>query len=101
MHSSDYSSITLLAIDDEEQQLALIREGLAQEHLSILTSNNPKDGMAVFVQERPSIVLADIMMPGMTGMELLERILEVDPGAEVILMTGHYTPESAVEAIQK
>jgi len=40
-------------------------------------------------------------MPTMTGMDLLERMLSKDPGVEVILMTGHYSTDSAVEAIQK
>jgi DNA-binding NtrC family response regulator len=45
--------------------------------------------------------LVDLMMPVLTGIDILERILQKDPGAEVLLMTGHYSTESAVEAIQK
>jgi DNA-binding NtrC family response regulator len=55
----------------------------------------------MFKQSRPQIVLLDLMMPGVRGLEMLERILEADPGADVILMTGHYSTESAVEAIKK
>jgi DNA-binding NtrC family response regulator len=46
-------------------------------------------------------VLSDIVMPKMNGMELLSRILEVDPAIDVILMTAHYSTEAAVEAIKK
>jgi DNA-binding NtrC family response regulator len=46
-------------------------------------------------------VLTDLMMPHMTGMEVLERIMEVDPATDVILMTAHYSTESAVEAVKK
>jgi DNA-binding NtrC family response regulator len=46
-------------------------------------------------------VLLDLVMPKMTGLEMLERIVEFDPAIDVILMTAHYTTETAVEAIQK
>ena len=52
-------------------------------------------------RERPQIVLVDLMMPKLTGLEVLERIVEFDPSIDVILMTAHYSSESAVEAIQK
>ncbi len=53
------------------------------------------------LRKRPQIVLLDLVMPNVNGMELLERIVEADPGIDVILMTAHYSTESAVEAIQK
>src|SRR5437879_13555774 len=43
----------------------------------------------------------DLVMPGVQGMELLQKIVEFDPGIDVILMTGYYSTESAVEAVQK
>ena len=50
---------------------------------------------------RPRIVLLDLVMPSVSGMEILQRIVRVDPGTQVILITAHYSAESAVEAIQK
>ena len=46
-------------------------------------------------------MLLDLVMPKLSGMEVLERIVEFDPSIEVILMTAHYSTESAVEAIKK
>jgi DNA-binding NtrC family response regulator len=46
-------------------------------------------------------VLTDLVMPHLSGLDVLERIMEVDPATEVILMTAHYSYESAVEAIKK
>ena len=46
-------------------------------------------------------MLTDLVMPKMSGMEVLERIMEFDPATDVILMTAHYSTESAVEAIKK
>jgi DNA-binding NtrC family response regulator len=91
----------LLAIDDEPQSLELIKDSLSNAGVEILTAGDPKLGLEMFKRVRPPIVLLDLMMPGIHGFEMLEWILAADPGAEVILMTAHYSMESAVEAIQK
>jgi DNA-binding NtrC family response regulator len=91
----------LLVIDDELQNLELIAAALEQQGLEIFTSTDPEKGLALFQQRRPEIVLLDLVMPNVSGMDLLEQIIASDPGAEVILMTGHYSAVSAVEAIRK
>ena len=91
----------LLAIDDNAQNLALISAALEQEGLEILTSDDAVIGFEIFLRDRPRIVLLDFVMPKVNGIELLERMVAVDPGIDVILMTAHYSTESAVEAIQK
>jgi DNA-binding NtrC family response regulator len=95
------SVLKLLAIDDSLQNLDLISAALEQDGLEILTSDDPESGFEIFMKVRPRIVLLDLRMPKLNGMELLERIVAVDPGTDVILITAHYTAESAVEAIQK
>jgi DNA-binding NtrC family response regulator len=97
----DHPIPKLLAIDDETQSLELIKDALSDAGVEILTASDPKIGLEMFKQVRPQIVLLDLMMPGIRGLELLESILAADPEAEVILMTGQYSTESAVEAIQK
>src|ERR1700737_3487239 len=91
----------LLAIDDDPANLTLISAALRQEGLEILTEEDPNVGFETFLRVRPRIVLLDLLMPGIQGMELLERITRVDPGANIILISGHYSAESALEAIQK
>ena len=98
---NDSDPFTLLAIDDDPQNLELIRETLEQKSLQVITNDNPEAGFASFLKARPRIVLLDLVMPNVSGMELLERMLAVDPGLDVILVTAHYSAESAVEAIQK
>jgi DNA-binding NtrC family response regulator len=93
--------ITLLAIDDEPHVLELISEALQQEGLEIITANEPEAGLKLFFERRPQVVITDFMMPKLNGMELLQKIVAVDPGAEVILMTANYSTDLAVEAIQK
>ncbi len=101
MKTADELPILLLAIDDDPQSLEFVKDALAQENLEILTTTDPELGLEFVLRRHPQIVLLDLMMPKIGGMELLERILEADPGTNVMLMTGHYSTEAAVEAIQK
>jgi DNA-binding NtrC family response regulator len=99
MANSD--SITLVAIDDDPESLKLIKHALAQPGLEVMTSSDPEVGWDLILNHRPQIVLLDLFMPNISGMELLARIVELDPGIDVMLLTSHYSTEAAVEAIQK
>src|SRR6185436_9615176 len=81
--------------------MELITEALSDDGPQIFTSTDPEEGLDIIFREHPQIVLLDLVMPKMTGMEVLERIVEFDPAIEVVLMTAHYSTESAVEAIKK
>lgn len=101
MNIDEGLSLKLLVIDDEDQNLTLIESALQQQGLEIITTTDPQIGFNLFEDQHPEIVLLDLKMPKINGMDLLERMVAIDPAAEVILMTGHYTAESAVEAIHK
>ena len=92
---------TILVVDDDRTALALMRAALEMNGLEIHAETDPRAGLKFIRESHPQIVLLDLIMPGVQGMELLEQIVEVDPGIDVILMTGYYSTESAVEAIQK
>jgi DNA-binding NtrC family response regulator len=94
-------AVSLLIIDDNPGSLEMLSSALAQPGLEILTSSDPEQGLELVHQHRPQIVLTDLVMPHLTGVEVLERIIEFDPSIDVILMTAHYSTESAVEAIKK
>jgi len=91
----------LLAINDDPGFLGLIGAALSNDNLQILTTTDAETGLDLFARTRPRIVLLDLVMPRMGGMELLEKILGMDPAVDVILITGNYSTDSAVEAIQK
>jgi DNA-binding NtrC family response regulator len=97
----DKGRVPLLAIDDDPATLEVIQDALSDADVDIHTASNAEAGLEEFQSVRPRIVLVDLMMPVLTGMEVLERILIKDPGVEIILMTGNYSTDSAVEAIQK
>lgn len=98
---SAVTPIKLVAIDDDPQSLALVVAALEQEGLEIITETDPVRGVELVRRDHPPIVLVDLMMPGMSGLEVLDAIVESDPGIDVILMTSHYSTETAVQAIQR
>ena len=93
--------IKLLAIDDDPQNLELVAEVLSNNGLHVMTAGDPESGLELVRKERPQIVLSDVVMPKITGLELLDRILDVDPATDVVLMTAYYSTEAAVEAIKR
>jgi len=94
-------ALRVVLIDDDEQHLKFIATLLAQDNVAVFSSADSSNGFSLVQTHHPQLVIVDLVMPGMGGMEILEKIIEFDPGTEVILLTGHYSSESAVEAIQK
>ncbi|MGO8794582.1 MAG: sigma-54-dependent transcriptional regulator [Candidatus Sulfotelmatobacter sp.] len=101
MAQTQNARVKLLVIDDNPESLRFVQDTLASDQLEILTASDPEAGLVLFSRYRPLIVLVDLMMPKMSGMKVLETIVAADAGVEVILITAHYSTESAVEAIQK
>ena len=91
----------LLVIDDNPETLHLVQDALASDQLDILTAGDPETGLELFFRHHPLIVLVDLMMPKINGIQVLETIVAADAAVEVILITAHYSAESAVEAVQK
>ncbi len=97
----EVAKVSLLIVDDNPGSLDLLATALEQPDLDIWTANDPEDALEIVFQKHPHIVLTDLIMPKMSGLDLLERIVNFDPAIEVLLMTAHYSTESAVEAIRK
>src|ERR1700686_4978258 len=100
MRPSDEPVYEILVIDDDAAAIQFISDALEGESFKISGVIDAPSGLDFIERRRPSIVLLDLVMPDVTGMELLERILAIDPGVDVIIVTGSYSTESAVEAIQ-
>lgn len=73
----------------------------ANDDLEVITLSEPAEALEVIRRRRPQIVLVDLMMPAMSGMDIVERVVQIDPATDLVLMTAFYTTESAVEAILK
>jgi len=93
--------VRIVAIDDDLEFLDFLTQALSESRLEIVTSANPEEGLDLALGVRTDIVLLELMMPTRRGLEVLDKIVRVNPTINVILLTGEYSTESAVEAIQK
>lgn len=93
--------LSVLVVDDNPRSVELLSTALTQSGVEILTATDPETALDLVLSHHPQVVVTDLVMPKISGMELLERINEFDPAIDVILITAHYSTESAVEAIKK
>lgn len=91
----------ILIIDDDSSILSIIETILSEEpDLEIKSLENPLDALQHISTQEVNVILTDIKLPGMTGIELLERVGKFNPGIQVILMTGYLEAEVMRRAIQ-
>lgn len=93
--------LSIVIVDDNPGSLELLSTALCREGVAIHTASRPSSALDLVHQHRPQLVLTDLVMPEMTGLDLLNRIMEFAPATDVVLMTAHYTTETAVEAIRR
>ena len=90
----------LLIIDDEEGIRKVLTLSLTNDGYDVSAAAGGEEGIELFKKESPSIILTDIKMPGMDGIETLKQIKELNPDAEVIMITGHGDMDLAIEALK-
>ncbi len=89
---------TILAVDDEATILQSLSGILSDEGFEVLTASNGYEALKIIEQESPDLVLLDIWMPGIDGIETLQEIKRTNPFLQVIIISGHGTIETAVKA---
>ena len=90
----------LLLVDDEERILSALCRELRKENYDIVTAGTPELALQLAAERRFDIVLSDHKMPGMTGLQLLERLREQQVDAALMLITG-WTEEIPREALER
>jgi len=90
----------ILIVDDDESIRRMLAAVLGREGYQTATAKDGEEGLALFRSNSPDIVLMDIRMPGLSGIEAMSAMLELRPGAAVILMTAYADLETAVQAIK-
>ncbi|MGQ0538743.1 MAG: sigma-54-dependent transcriptional regulator [Gemmatimonadaceae bacterium] len=90
----------ILVVDDEQGIRAALGQLLEYEGYDVRTSASAADGLAEFAKFRPQLVFMDVKMAGIDGIEALRRIKQIDPAVTVVMISGHATIQTAVEATQ-
>ncbi len=90
----------VLIVDDEPDMVDNCARILGRAGYDCVSATDPRRALALLESDRPDLLLTDLKMPGLDGMELLRRAHALDPALPVIMMTGFATIESAVEAVK-
>ena len=92
---------TILIVDDEKHYPLIIGEVLAEEGYNTFTASSGMEALDILNTQLIDLVLSDVKMPGMSGIDLLEKAKEIKPDLPVIIMTAFGSVEKAVEAMHK
>jgi len=94
-------TVKIIVVDDEEIVLSLICDTLEDEGYDIKTASNGEDALKIIEQDTFDLIISDIRMPGIDGIELIKRTREIQPEIGVIFMTGYANLNSAKNAIKQ
>jgi two-component system NtrC family response regulator len=92
---------TILIVDDEKNYLVVLEALLSEEGYEIVTADNASDALSLIRESDLDLVITDMKMPGMNGIDLLEATKKINHEMPVIMMTAYGTIEMAVEAMKK
>ncbi len=90
----------ILLIDDEPDIVRVLGISLKADGYQVIPALSGAEGLEAFAKDKPEIVITDIKMPGMDGIEVLEKIKILDPNTEVIIITGHGDIDNTIEALK-
>ncbi len=91
---------TILLVDDEQGIRNVLNITLTHAGFKVLVARDGDEGLVIFKSDKPDIVITDIKMPGIDGIELLKQIKQISPDTEVIMITGHGDMDLAVKSLQ-
>ncbi len=91
----------ILLIDDEEMIRRRLEELLVMDGYEVFLAEDGKRGLEIFKKENPGIILVDIKMPGMDGIEVLEEVKKVSPETQVLVISGHGEREISIDVLRR
>ncbi len=90
----------ILLIDDEPDIVRVLGISLKADGYEVIPALSGAEGLEAFSRDKPKIIITDIKMPGMNGIEVLKKIKALDPDTEVIIITGHGDIDNTIEALK-
>ncbi|MEE8399021.1 MAG: response regulator [Desulfobacterales bacterium] len=91
----------VLIVDDEEEIIRRLGRILTKEGFEVVSAADGREGLDVFKRETPGLVITDVAMPEINGIELLHRIKKISPETEVIVVTGHGDYDMAIQVLRE
>jgi two-component system nitrogen regulation response regulator GlnG len=91
---------TLLVVDDDYLTLDSFRFLFPVDTVQVLTAQSAGDGLRLFTEQRPDVVILDVRLPDISGLEAYQRFHDIDARVPIILITGYGTAETAIEAMR-
>ena len=91
----------ILVVDDEKRMCAVIKAGLETKGMEINMAYDGESALFQFAQLKHDIVITDLKMPGMDGLTILQKVKDISPQTEVLLITAYATAQTAVEAMKQ
>jgi DNA-binding NtrC family response regulator len=92
--------LSVLLVDDREEFANALAERLTLHGMEVETTNNGEDALGILKEKTINVVVLDVIMPGMGGLEILERIKNTHPDIQVILLTGHGSTKEGIEGMR-
>jgi DNA-binding NtrC family response regulator len=92
--------ITVLLVDDEVAFTRTLAQRLMMRNLRVIIANDGEQALSKTQKEKPDVIVLDLNMPGMHGMDVLREIKKVCPDTQVIILTGHGTDKDEEEVIR-
>jgi DNA-binding response OmpR family regulator len=89
----------VLVVDDEPDAVELLQEFLAAKGYEVLTATGGEEALRIVREERPHLILLDVRMPGMNGLEVLRHVRQIDQEVGVIMVTAVSEEETGREAL--
>jgi len=90
----------VLLVDDKEEFVSVLSERLRLYGMEVDTATKGEDALAMLRKKMADVVVLDVIMPGMGGLEILSRIKKIYPHVQVILLTGHASTKEGIEGMR-
>jgi len=99
MRNKILKKLKVLLVEDEEKLASLLKNAIGDSFYSFSVANDGEEGLKKFLQIKPDIVITDIMMPKMTGLEMAEAIRKIDSKVPIIILSAYSEPDKFLNAI--
>ena len=92
--------LKILLVDDEQEFVTTLAERLEIRNMKVSVAMDGETALGIVEKELPQVIVLDVMMPGLNGLDVLERIKSIDPRIQVILLSGHGSTKDGIKGLK-